>query len=496
MGPKAHLLIACAAWLLPSGVALAEAPLVGDSAAAASTTSGGDLVVLTTDTAAGTVATITSALGTALSKPLPPVTPEPAIAPVIEGAKAKRVVLSPEHRPEAVIWTIIGLLGVAALAWISSDKRILDLEETLGVAQVITAGFPFVVLGMLARSSTVGFVSDQLLADLAPLLRLGLGWIGVIVGFRFDARLLGGLPRGTARTVAAATSFPFALVLGSAGLLLLFTNGIGEASFRDPVFVRDALILGTAAAMTAVTVTRMAGSAAETVERLVRIEEIAGIVGLGLVAAYFRPQGTVTWQVPGTAWLFLTIGLGVTLGAIVHSILLRAKTDTEFTALMLGCVSLVAGIAGYLFLSSVVVAFLVGAMLANLPDSPKEKLSVALFRLERPIYLASLFVIGMLWNVTDWRGWVLMPLFAIARLAGKWIAFHAMPSTFPLLPNEARNALVFSPIGPLAIAIVVNAELLYPGGSISHIVSGVIGGAILTEVIVQVHARRVARLAA
>lgn len=448
-------------------------------------------LVLVEDTSSGAVATITSALGTALARPLPPVTPEPAIAPVIEGTQGKREVIAAARRPEAVVWTILGLLAVAALAWVAGDRRLLRFEETLGISQVITTGFPFVLLGMIARSRHVGIVSDDVLGELSPILRLGLGWIGLIVGFRFDAHLLGGLPRGTARVVAFATSLPFGLVLATTGLLLFVTTGLNEESLRDPVFVRDALILGTAAAMTAVTATRAAGPAADTVERLVRIEELAGIVGLALVAAYFRPHAGVSWQLPGTAWLFLTVGLGATLGVLVYGILLRAANDAEFIALTLGSVSLVAGIAGYLHLSSVVVAFLVGAMLANIPGSPKAKLGVALFRLERPIYLVSLFVIGALWDVTDWRGWVLVPVFAGARLAGKWLAIRfGLPGSGLLLPSEAKSALVFSPIGPLAIAIVVNAELLYPGGSISRIVSGVIGGAVITEIVVQYRNRK------
>jgi hypothetical protein len=44
-------------------------------------------------------------------------------------------------------------------------------------------------------------------------------------------------------------------------------------------------------------------------------------------------------------------------------------------------------------------------------------------------------------------------------------------------------------MAPLAIAIVVNAQLLYPGRSISLIASAVIGGAILTEAAVQLVSR-------
>ena len=45
--------------------------------------------------------------------------------------------------------------------------------------------------------------------------------------------------------------------------------------------------------------------------------------------------------------------------------------------------------------------------------------------------------------------------------------------------------------GPeLDAAIVVNAQLLYPGGSISLVVSAVIGGGVLTEAFVQFASRR------
>jgi hypothetical protein len=137
-------------------------------------------------------------------------------------------------------------------------------------------------------------------------------------------------------------------------------------------------------------------------------------------------------------------------------------------------------------LSSVAVAFVAGVMLVNFPGTYHERLRDLLRRIERPIYLLSLFVIGALWQVADWRGWALMPLFMAARLAGKWLASVAVTrhGGLPVTPREGR-LLAVSPIGALAVAIVVNAQLLYPGGSISLIVSAVVGGGVLTEVFVQ-----------
>jgi Kef-type K+ transport system membrane component KefB len=253
------------------------------------------------------------------------------------------------------------------------------------------------------------------------------------------------------------------------------------------------VILGTAGAMTARTTTELfrADDHERLVARVLRLEELGGIVGLAVVAAYFRPQQEVTWQMPGTAWLMLTVGLGATLGLVCYFVFKRPQEGPEFVVLTLGAISFSAGVAGYLLLSPVVVAFVAGSCLTLLPTPHKHRIRAALRKLERPVYLVSLIAIGALWQVDDWRGWALAPVFTIARLVGKrfGVAVAAGATNLSITPQE-RQTLAVSPMGPLAIAIVVNAQLLYPGGSISPIVAAVIVGAILTEVVVQLASRR------
>ncbi len=402
------------------------------------------------------------------------------------------------ERSEVVIQTILGLLALLTFAYVGGHPRILRLEERLGISQVITAGFPFVLLGLVARMPEVGILSDSVLAEMSPLLRVGLGWIGFMVGFRFDTRLFQHIQRGMAWTVVLSTMLPFLCVLGaSAVMLVLLLDGTGSLDLRDPVFIRDALILGTAGAMTAHTAGRLFSTreVIGTVSRIVRLEELAGVIGLCVVAAFFRPQGPeVSWQVPGTGWFLITIGLGASIGLLVYAILQRATAGPDLLVLTLGSISFAAGAAGNLHLSSVVVAFVAGVLLANFPGSYHDPLREILHRLERPIYLLSLVIVGALWQVGDWRGWLLMPVFMAARLAGKWLATSR---TFGderfALSVEERNALAIAPIGSLAVAIVINAQLLYPGGSISLIVSAVIGGGVLTEIFVQLAGRRMLR---
>jgi Kef-type K+ transport system membrane component KefB len=432
-------------------------------------------------------------------EPLPAVETDPALAPVIEGRDATPAAepVTPAERPGVVIRTILGLLALMVLAYLGGDQRVLAWEKRLGISQVITAGFPFVLLGMLARSSSVGILSDPILAELSPLLRLGLGWIGFVAGIRFDTRMFQGLPARAVRIVTLTTLFPFALLVGaSATLLFLFSDQ--PLDLDDPVFLRDALILGTAGAMAAVTSTRslQRDESKSVVSRVIRLEELAGVIGLLVVAAFFRPR-SASWQMPGTAWMLLTIGLGATAGVLVYAILQRKTERADFLVLTLGSISFAAGAASYRLLSSVVVAFIAGVLLANFPGGYHERLREMLFRLERPILLLSLVIVGALWQVGDWRGWVLMPVFMALRLVGKWFGTRLALGDAELdLDADERRAIAMPPLGPLAIAIVTNALLLYPGGSISLIVSAVIGGGMLTEVFLQLSSRRRARLSA
>ena len=402
-----------------------------------------------------------------------------------------------EERPGVVIKTILGLVALLGLAYVGGHPRVQRWERALGVSQLITAGFAFVALGVLARLPGIGLLTDAVLSEIGPLLRIGLGWIGFIIGFRIDARVLEALPRGVAPIVVGRTAVSFIAIVGLSAALLIGSGGISRATFNDPVFLRDALILGTAGSLTGLVTPRLlAARGADSdsvafVDHVVRLEELAGIVGLLVIAAYFRPREDATWQLPGTGWLLLTLGLGVTVGLVIYAILLRrTASSAESVVLLLGSVAFASGIAAKLRISPVVVCFVVGLLLANFPGHYKDQLGEALSRLERPIYLLFLLVVGALWDISDRRGWALMVAFVAARFLGKWLGTRVVEQREELrLDASARAALVVAPMGALSIAIVVNAQILYPGGSISSIVTAIVGGSIVTEVLVQLLTR-------
>jgi hypothetical protein len=434
-----------------------------------------------------------------LLPPLPPALPGPELSPIIEGPPVDQVTepIALRERPKALVKVIIGLVALLALAYLAGHPAVQRQEHRFGVSQVITAGFPFVLLGLIARHPAVGILGDEVLAELSPLLRLGLGWIGFMVGFRLDARSLDRLPARPLVAVASLAGAPFGVVLAGTALLLLATSRL-PGDLRDPVFLRDAIILGSAAASTTAAAVRLLPTtgerraAVESVTRLLRLEDAAAVLGLAVVAAYFRPQSTAaTWQLPGTAWLFLTLGLGMAAGLVMYTLLRLAKRSADPLIVTLGAIVFTAGFAANLRLSPVVVCFVMGLLVTNAPGPYKADLQATLARLERPLYFLFLLIVGAIWNLDDWRGWALMLVFVAGRLLGNLSGVHLANAASGLgLSLPERRALAVAPLGSLALAVVISAQLLYPGGSISLIVTAIVGGAVVTEVLVQLIMRR------
>lgn len=425
---------------------------------------------------------------------LAPMPPPVAEAPIELPPTSIDPPLAPESPapPTAgeLIKVILGLVAIVALAYLGGHPKVRELEERLRISYVVTAGFPFVVLGLIARHPSVGVLSDGVLDAIRPILPFGLGWIGLALGFRFDARDLDRMPREIGTALGALTATPFLLAFGATASLL-FASADGRTAF-----VRHALILATASMIsgssTPVLAAPVVDDAGERrLTRVVQLEQLVAVVALALIAAFFRPTGAlVGWQLPGMAWLFVTLGLSAVLGITAYAVLAVARSRTEVSLVVLGVLSFSAGIASFLRLSPTVVCFAAGLVLANVPGSHKDQVRDTLDRLESPIYLVFLFLAGAHWRLGDVEGWALLLAFVGARVVGKQLGVTILGlRTEGSISQEERRALVLSPMGGLAVATAISAQDLYVGVVSSWVVTAVIGGAIVNEILVQVLGR-------
>ena len=70
-----------------------------------------------------------------------------------------------------------------------------------------------------------------------------------------------------------------------------------------------------------------AGSAAANIiARVTALNDVAGVVVIGLICAFFRPTDALSaWKLPHIAWLFVTLGMGGVLGILTYILVRSAR---------------------------------------------------------------------------------------------------------------------------------------------------------------------------
>ena len=406
----------------------------------------------------------------------------------------------PAPPPGTVIRGILGFVLFLALAYVAGHSAVKRWERSLNIAHAVTAGLPFVMLGVLASQPAVGILTPTTLSGIAPLLTLGLGWVGFGIGSRFDARFFERLPPNTGAAVILTTVIPLAFLMLVGSLFLQFV-GTGALDGQPPHALREGLLLATAGAMAARSAPHFLRAftpgAADSprMEWVIELEQLAGVFGTMFVSTFFRPQqGAVAWQLPGTAWLFVLFGVGMIMGIVVLATLTRVQKGAQFTVALLGAISLTAGMASYLRLSAIAVCFLAGAIVFNMGGKWRMEVRAVLDRLERPIYFLFLVVAGALWRPWEWQGWAFMALFVLGRFVSKWAAAATLGRFWMTdMSEHERRVLIASPMGALSVAVVVLAQDLYSGPFVGWSVTAVIGGSIVMEIALQIALRRKAR---
>ena len=89
---------------------------------------------------------------------------------------------------------LLVFLAIAALSMLASSRTVLDPGRFPALAQLSASGLLFLVFGALVGPGFMSLLTPADLEALRPVVALGLGLAGVIVGLHQDPRLLRLLP--------------------------------------------------------------------------------------------------------------------------------------------------------------------------------------------------------------------------------------------------------------------------------------------------------------
>src|SRR5256886_5212229 len=117
----------------------------------------------------------------------------------------------------------LGLLAVAGLLAARLPRPSSTRPPSLDLA--LTAGAPLVLLGLVLGPG-IELLARPLLRALAPLTAFAIGWIGALLGARFEWRYARRIPRGAWLLAAAGAGAAFLVVALGAWLLAWLVPGL------------------------------------------------------------------------------------------------------------------------------------------------------------------------------------------------------------------------------------------------------------------------------
>lgn len=328
---------------------------------------------------------------------------------------------------------------------------------------LVTGGTLVLIAGIVSGRGGFGLIPDDLAAALRPLLVFVVGWLGFILGFQLSLRTVMTIPR-TSWMVGAAMSLATMLLLFAALLPLRLLSGghLGEIELV-------ALFAMSVSVSSPIGVALIRRRRLRT-RGMLWLELVASIDGLIALGTALVLGSYLTWhanELDGSGFFVkvaLTIGIGVFLGLPIEAFFRSRTSRDELLLLGLGTIAFAAGVAVYLRLSPLLVCFFLGFFLRNTSNPHLRPFEELIFKMERPIYLLLLFLLGAAaTQVPDAPILLLVAVAIVVRAAAKLVlgrfVLRRLPEGYEFVVRPGVTLLIQ---GGLALALAVDAALRLP----------------------------------
>jgi Kef-type K+ transport system membrane component KefB len=317
----------------------------------------------------------------------------------------------------------------------------------------------YVVTGIILGPHLLGFLDENILDALTPLVLLGLGWIGLLFGIQLNFTDIARFPKSYFLMMLFQGILPFICVFGTMFWYFTPVSELPRGLILSSLLIFGAMAICTAQPTMAVISWQMKDEKGKLMRLLRYISSLDDIVALPFIALAFAYEGfhTIGGEVVFSWWdiLLITILLGLLTGFILNLLVRLTRDNRELLLLVISMVILSVGISRYLNVSPIVMSAIAGIVLANM--SPKRmEITRILLWVEKPFFLIFLIVSGALLTFSPII-LVIVPLYIGMRLVGKITGgiLSAKTTTHPF-PVPAHIGLGLTPQGSMSVAIALS----------------------------------------
>jgi hypothetical protein len=285
------------------------------------------------------------------------------------------------------------------------------VRAALGLKPALAPALVFIPIGAMLGPAGLDVLSLTVISHLDPLLSAALVVLGVFIGRGWGRR------RPPARVLAAASveaGFTTFVVAGAIWFLLVAWNAPLSGSLA-----LAAVALGIVSSVSSAPEGER-GATPSLAASIADFDDVVPILLGALVLAFAHPLGPDRALLLG-AW---TVAFSVLI-AVAADLLFRNADGAERGAFLVGALALLAGGAAYVGGSALLAGFVAGLLWSRLRAS-EFVLSNYLGKLQHPLMVLLLLVIGALVSPTMLAIWIAVPM-VLFRLTGK-VAAAALAS--------------------------------------------------------------------
>ncbi len=368
--------------------------------------------------------------------------------------------------------TILALVLVVVLGYTGAHLLFYQAKFPLGTRYVLFAGSEYLFLGLVLGTSWLAILTPQITQLLSPLVNLSLGWIGFLFGLQFEWKQLRSAPLGfMGVTLLQAIITFFTVWSGLRATVSFFNLQVTETAI---------LLLASIACIsspTCLAFLRIQFQFPRHRQRLSQyissLDSIVGLTVFGLIYSGTRYSGS------STILLYLC---SISCLIIIFHLLTRFYVARrELLILTVGLVIFSSGIAGAFGLSALLLNFLLGVGLINLPSSNHRTLSEILHKQEKPIYILFMVLAGAMW-VPSANQFLIISVYLCLRLLGKLLGAQLAGSVFKLkFKLPVFWGLSIFPQGGMGIAMAVDYLQYHPGTTGADILNIILITTLITQ---------------
>lgn len=309
----------------------------------------------------------------------------------------------------------LSLIFIVGAAYLAAHV----LFEWLARRYRIVSGVEYVILGILLGPQVSGFMSADVVASLAPIMTLALGWSGAALGMSFYLPRMIKIPGHTYTTAILEALLTFLFVAGIMLLAFSWAFGMSYAQVILPALSLGAIATATSNAAVTLGSSDPTHPVAQQLETTAAVDGLFAIVSFGLLLCVVHiatPVGN-RFLTP-TEWVAITIGIGVVCGSLFHLFIGSERNPDRLFIAMAGAIILASGAASYLRLSPLLPALIIGAILVN-TSHHRDELQRMMSSVEKPLYFVLLLFAGAAWRPSQYDWLLPVLLFVLVRLVGK-----------------------------------------------------------------------------